>query len=135
MLAPSAFSCPAINITLDTPPTGPPPPPLLHAHHAAQVEVLTQQTTKMFRKCEARLKQFGAEPSASAGDDKVKRNVQVRGSLWVLCGGRRCGAVLCRGRGVGAGRGAARSEESHHMKTQRVQGGRQRLEMHALYPF
>jgi syntaxin 16 len=41
-----------------------------------QVEVLTQQITKMFRKCEARLQQFGGEPSASAADDKVKRNVQ-----------------------------------------------------------
>ena len=45
---------------------------------AAQVEVLTQQITKMFRKCEARLQQFGGEPSASAADEKVKRNVQVR---------------------------------------------------------
>ena len=43
-----------------------------------QVEVLTQQITKMFRKCEARLQQFGGEPSASAADEKVKRNVQVR---------------------------------------------------------
>ncbi|KAI7845731.1 hypothetical protein COHA_000647 [Chlorella ohadii] len=41
-----------------------------------QVEVLTQQITKMFRKCEARLQQFGGEPSASAADEKVKRNVQ-----------------------------------------------------------
>ena len=42
-----------------------------------QVEVLTQQVTRMFRKCEARLQQFGTEPSASAADEKVKRNVQV----------------------------------------------------------
>lgn len=31
----------------------------------------------MFRKCEARLQQFGSEPSSSAADEKVKRNVQV----------------------------------------------------------
>ncbi|KAI3430379.1 hypothetical protein D9Q98_004974 [Chlorella vulgaris] len=41
-----------------------------------QVEVLTQQTTRMFRKCEARLQQFGTEPSVSEADEKVKRNVQ-----------------------------------------------------------
>ncbi|KAL4422633.1 hypothetical protein ABPG75_008830 [Micractinium tetrahymenae] len=41
-----------------------------------QVEVLTQQITRMFRKCEARLQQFGSEPSSSAADEKVKRNVQ-----------------------------------------------------------
>jgi hypothetical protein len=31
----------------------------------------------MFRKCEARLQQFGTEPSVSEADEKVKRNVQV----------------------------------------------------------
>ncbi len=45
---------------------------------SVQVEVLTQQITRMFRKCEARLQQFGGEPSSSAADEKVKRNVQVR---------------------------------------------------------
>lgn len=55
-----------------------------------QVEVLTQQITKMFRKCEHRLQQFGTEPSPSAADEKVKRNVQVgwrRGGLgsgWLI---------------------------------------------------
>lgn len=52
----------------------------------SQVEVLTQQITKMFRKCEARLQQFGGEPSASAADEKVKRNVQVRATgSWLSC--------------------------------------------------
>jgi hypothetical protein len=35
------------------------------------VEVLTQQATKLFRKCEARLQQFGREPSSSQADEKV----------------------------------------------------------------
>lgn len=53
-----------------------------HHHHTLvrpQVEVLTQQITRMFRKCEARLQQFGSEPSSSEADEKVKRNVQVGG--------------------------------------------------------
>ncbi|GAB4819932.1 hypothetical protein N2152v2_006978 [Parachlorella kessleri] len=41
-----------------------------------EVEVVTQQITKLFRKCEVRLTQFGGELAASEADEKVKRNVQ-----------------------------------------------------------
>lgn len=46
------------------------------ADDEVQVEVLTQQITRLFRKCEGRLQQFGRQPPASAADDKVQRNVQ-----------------------------------------------------------
>ena len=65
-------------------------------HHPMQVEVLTQQITRMFRKCEARLQQFGTEPSASEADDKVKRNVQV-GARAPWARTRACGAAIRRG--------------------------------------
>lgn len=46
------------------------------ADDEVQVEVLTQQITRLFRKCEARLQQFGRQVPASAADEKVQRNVQ-----------------------------------------------------------
>ena len=57
-------------------------PPLL----LLQVEVITQQITRMFRKCEARLQQFGGEPSTGEADEKVKRNVQVGAAGLSWCG-------------------------------------------------
>ncbi|KAL6766744.1 SYP4 [Auxenochlorella protothecoides x Auxenochlorella symbiontica] len=41
-----------------------------------QVEVTTQQITKLFRRCEARLQKFGSVPSENEADEKVKRNLQ-----------------------------------------------------------
>jgi hypothetical protein len=40
-----------------------------------QVEVVTQQITKLFRKCEVRLTQFGGEPASSEADEKVRRGL------------------------------------------------------------
>ena len=35
------------------------------------IEVLTQDITRLFRKCEGRLQQFGAGTSSSEADEKV----------------------------------------------------------------
>ncbi|KAK9816913.1 hypothetical protein WJX72_007014 [[Myrmecia] bisecta] len=41
-----------------------------------EIEVLTQEITRLFRKCEMRLQQFGTGKSTSEADEKVKQNVQ-----------------------------------------------------------
>lgn len=42
----------------------------------AEVEIATQQMTKLFRRCEARLQDFSRNPAPSKADDKVQKNVQ-----------------------------------------------------------
>lgn len=44
--------------------------------HDVEIEVLTQEITRLFRKCEVRLQRFGQGPSSSEADEKVKHNVQ-----------------------------------------------------------
>ncbi|KAK9825959.1 hypothetical protein WJX74_001403 [Apatococcus lobatus] len=41
-----------------------------------EIEVLTQEITRLFRKCELRLQQFGQTSSATEADSKVMLNVQ-----------------------------------------------------------
>lgn len=41
-----------------------------------EIEVLTQDITRLFRKCEVRLQRFGDTGSVSEADEKVKLNVQ-----------------------------------------------------------
>lgn len=42
----------------------------------AAVEVATQQVTKLFRRCEARLQEFSQGTAPTSADEKVQRNVQ-----------------------------------------------------------
>lgn len=42
----------------------------------AEIEVITQDITRLFRKCEARLQQFTSGEAVSESDEKVKQNVQ-----------------------------------------------------------
>jgi len=42
----------------------------------AEIEVITQDITRLFRKCEARLQHFTAGEAGSESDEKVKQNVQ-----------------------------------------------------------
>lgn len=41
-----------------------------------EIEVITQEITRLFRKCEVRLQKFGSGKSTSEADEKVKQNVQ-----------------------------------------------------------
>ena len=41
-----------------------------------EIEVLTQEITRLFRKCELRLQQFGQTPSATEADSKVRAIVR-----------------------------------------------------------
>lgn len=45
----------------------------------SQVEISTQHITKLFRKCEAQLKQFGSLPSSTDADEKVRGQGLGRG--------------------------------------------------------
>ena len=40
--------------------------------HEVEIEVVTQDITRLFRKCEARLQQFGGGGAASESDEKVQ---------------------------------------------------------------
>ncbi|CAL8467772.1 g7310 [Coccomyxa elongata] len=44
--------------------------------HDMDIEVLTQEITRLFRKAEVRLQQFGGGACTSEADEKVKQNVQ-----------------------------------------------------------
>lgn len=57
-----------------------------------QVEVSTQQITKLFRRCEARLLQFGAASSPSEADEKVF-SILLCGAHIVLAFSLSCGNV------------------------------------------
>jgi syntaxin 16 len=41
-----------------------------------EIEVVTQEVTRLFREAEKQLQRFGHQQSATAADDKVRRNVQ-----------------------------------------------------------
>lgn len=40
--------------------------------HEVEIDVVTQEITRLFRKCEARLQQFGAGHTRSDTDEKVR---------------------------------------------------------------
>lgn len=53
--------------------------------HEVEIDVVTQEITRLFRKCEARLQQFGAGKARSDTDEKVQPHTTP--SPYV-CGGR-----------------------------------------------
>ena len=55
--------------------------------HEVEIEVVTQEITRLFRKCEARLQQFTTGTSASEADDKVRQHPDktLRPGAVILC--------------------------------------------------
>lgn len=53
--------------------------------HEMEIEVLTQEITRLFRKAEVRLQQFGSGACTSEADEKVGSTSILLSNLWGHC--------------------------------------------------